>query len=788
MKRMHCVYYAALVAVVLSVNLAPAETYYVSPKGSDSNVGSKKKPFLTLCRARDAAREQKGGASIILREGTYYLEKPLVLTERDSGSNKTPTVFASFKNERVIISGGLKLDLTWKPYRNGIMQAATPAGLAIDQLFIDGQRQHMARYPNYDPASTKPYNGCAADAFSPERAAKWSDPSGGFIHALHSRHWGGFHYLITGKNEKNEVIYEGGWQNNRKMGLHRHDRFVENIFEELDAPGEWFHNAKTQTLYFYPTEGLNIKAATFEAARLNHLIEIQGSRDAPVKHIALKGLIFQHANRTFMETKEPLLRSDWTIYRGGAILINGAEDCMVEDCEFDQIGGNGVFVNNYNRRIAVRGSHFHGIGASAVLFVGDPGAVRSPRFEYNETYSYAEIDKTPGPKTDNYPADCVVEDCLIHTISVIEKQATGVQVSMSKGITIRHCSIYDTGRAGINISEGTFGGHLIEFCDVFDTVRETGDHGSFNSWGRDRFWHLKDAPEEELPKLALLDTEKTIIRNSRWRCDRGWDIDLDDGSTNYELYNNLMLNGGLKFREGFHRKAYNNIGINCGFHPHVWYQNSGDKVYNNIWMKATRAIGMRRCKKWGDEIDRNMFVRESDRAKDLGSHVEVNSIVGDPMFVNPAKGDFRVKRGSPALKMGFKNFPMDEFGVMKPELRAKAATPKLPVPVIPDDIKGVSVVVVEQTVKWLGASARALAGEEYSAFGVSKDDMGIQLVDVPAGSKAEQVGLKADDIVQAINGISTKTTAELLNVTQFAKELEISYVRAQNKHVLTTKK
>ena len=58
-----------------------------------------------------------------------------------------------------------------------------------------------------------------------------------------------------------------------------------------------------------------------------------------------------------------------------------------------------------------------------------------------------------------------------------------------------------------NISEGTFGGHVLEHCDVFDTVRETDDHGSFNSWGRDRFWQLEDAPEEELGELAMLDCE-----------------------------------------------------------------------------------------------------------------------------------------------------------------------------------------------------------------------------------------------------------------------------------------
>lgn len=48
---------------------------------------------------------------------------------------------------------------------------------------------------------------------------------------------------------------EGGWQNNRRSGLHPDNRMVENIFEELDAPGEWFYNADEQTVYYYPFEG-----------------------------------------------------------------------------------------------------------------------------------------------------------------------------------------------------------------------------------------------------------------------------------------------------------------------------------------------------------------------------------------------------------------------------------------------------------------------------------------------------------------------------------------------------
>ena len=57
--------------------------------------------------------------------------------------------------------------------------------------------------------------------------------------------WGDFHYVITGKDANGNVTYEGGWQNNRRMGMHDKYRFVENIFEELDAPGEWYLDEKT---------------------------------------------------------------------------------------------------------------------------------------------------------------------------------------------------------------------------------------------------------------------------------------------------------------------------------------------------------------------------------------------------------------------------------------------------------------------------------------------------------------------------------------------------------------
>jgi hypothetical protein len=748
--RHHFIFAIALMA---SAHIARAGEFWVAPTGNDANSGTKDQPFATLARAQQAVRQAKGG-TVIVRGGTYYLPETLVFTAADCG-----TEYRAAEGETVVVSGGMKLDLKWGPYRDGIMQAKTPEGLAIDQLFVNGRRQIMARYPNYDP-NVLPYGGYAADAFSRERAARWSDPAGGYIHAMHRAHWGGYHYRITGKNEKGDVTYEGGWQNNRPMGMHPQHRYVENIFEELDAPGEWFHNAKTATLYYKPAEGVDLAKATVEVVRLRHLIEFQGTQQKPVRHVTLRGFILRHAARTFMDTKEPLLRSDWTIYRGGAVFFNGAEDCVVADCEFDQMGGNAVFVNNYNRRVTIRGCDVHDTGASAVAFVGDPKAVRNPLFDCGQRLSYDQIDKTPGPKTDNYPADCLVEDCLIRNVGVVEKQATGVEISMAMGITIRHCSIYEASRAGINISEGTFGGHVIEFCDVFDTVRETGDHGSFNSWGRDRYWGLQNVPAGEMPDLALLDVVKlNVIRNSRWRCDHGWDVDLDDGSSNYEIYNNLFLRGGLKLREGFHRRVWNNIAVNNSLHPHVWYENSRDVVTNNIWMGAYRPAAMSaRLKKWGREVDRNLFTTsEADRKKFANKGCDANSLVGDPLFVDPVNGDFLVKDGSPALKLGFKNFPMDQFGVRKPVLKAIARTPE-----IPELRLKTESAAAEPRVAWKGATIKDLSGEEFSAVGVARDAAGVWVTVVPAGSEAAKLGLRGNDFIQAVNGKPVKNVSEFL--------------------------
>jgi hypothetical protein len=332
------------------------------------------------------------------------LTEALVFTGRDSGTKEAPEIEQAYQNEHPVISGGVKLDkLEWQPWRGGIYQTKVSDDLQTEEIFVNGEKQIQARYPNYDPAA-KHFNGSAADAISKERVARWQDPTGGYVHAMHPSLWGDFTWRITGKDAHGELTLEGGWQNNRGRAMHRTIRFVENIFEELDAPGEWFLNARTHTLYFYPPAGLNLAAATVEAVRLRSLVEFRGSEKEPVRFITLRGLTFRQAVRTVMDTKEPLLRSDWAIYRGGAISFEGTEDCALEDSFLDQVGSNAVFVNDYNRRLSVRGCEIAKAGASGLCFVGDPQAARNPLFHYDRVNQIEALDLTPGPRNNNYPA------------------------------------------------------------------------------------------------------------------------------------------------------------------------------------------------------------------------------------------------------------------------------------------------------------------------------------------------------------------------------------------------
>lgn len=774
-----------------------AQVFFVSTKGNDNNPGSIKKSFASIEGAKIAVskiEKKDKPIYVYLREGTYFLSQPIKFLPEDSGSRLAPVIYCPYKDENVVISGGVKLKLKWEEYKNGIMQAKLDPkkydGIEIDQLFVNGECQRMARYPNYDP-SAKYFGGTSPDAISVERVKSWKNPAGGYLHALFKNMWCSRHYRIEGVNKDYTLKLRGGWQSSPhtydgektyspdyvlkrlreeyfRDDYHREILFVENIFEELDEPGEWYFDNEKNILYLMPQKGVNLSRAEIIGANLKQLFVFQGSSEEPVKFIKIKGFSFKQTSRIFLEPYECLLRGDWSIARLAAIFFEGTEDCEVSDCNFEDLGGNCIFLSGYNRRTNVMNSRFVNIGESAVCLVGDIDAVRSPAIAHSN-FPLDEIDLIPGPKSPDYPMSCTIENNLMHHLGLVGKQVAGVFISMSEEINVRHNTIYHVARAGICLNDGCWGGHIIEWNDVFDAVRESCDHGPFNSWGRDRYYrtiHHYGADKSDVSKVArersLLDTYKTILlRYNRFSHPGGFScgVDLDDGSSNWDVYSNLCLGMefGIKCREGFFRSVKNNIIINGCIAPEISFENCGDVFthniivnenvydlivsdphdagefdynlfywedgepfitrYENILSGGDWRIGEEKGQApyfarleeplleekrqeleevgWDKKTPGGRLTRILEKWQEAGKPKDVidfygirmtmtiekwqergfdqHSVVADPMFVDPEHGDYRVKAGSPALKLGFQNFPMDNFGVDKPEFVKEAS-------------------------------------------------------------------------------------------------------------------
>ncbi len=782
-----------LLAAPLSTTAEPEEpptatgtVFYVAPTGADTADGSKDTPFATLKAAQMAAREVEGPVTLYLREGTYFMEEPLELTAADKG-----LTIAAYGEEEVTLSGAKELTgLTWTTHSGKILVAQTEAGLGIDQLFVNRQNQVLARYPNYVEGKL-PLGGATTTSAIKARVSGYADPTGGYIRAIHVNGWGGNDYIITGKSSNNDLGLSTQWvgDNNRGSDLKADAVVIENLLEELDAPGEWYYDNQQGLLYYYPAEGIDPDICSIEAAVTTELIRITGeSADAPVEDITLKGLTFFGTKRTMFTVNEegkqyiPLLRGDWCVVPAGAVYMENGRHITVAESRFYSMGGNGIFMYNFNDSNLVDTCDFTDIGATAVQVVGNANAVYDPSFWEHDLYPTLQVHKTTvaepdkiGPKTEEYPRDITIQNNHMENLGVFEKQSCGVNMSVSSRIKLLHNTIHKSARSGINVNDGTFGGHEIAYNDVFDCQLETTDHGQFNSWGRDRFWsvpHYNAAGSKgellrhytyngEEYDVTGIDAYQTVkIHNNRFHHDtkKGstWGIDLDDGSSNYEIYNNLCLGMGIKLREGFDRKVYNNIILDGQFQIHVSYTEARDEIYGNLVLRSNpygfASVDENRFKTAEYAVDRNWYY-DFDSTIQLPSWFapnkadsvyDQNALIGvDPLFLNPYGNDYTVTNTEAMEQIGFENFPMTGFGQTGCECHS---------PLYIKTGAGQGSADLLQRESWQGATITGIDDAIMSST-ASAGYNGVYMESVPADSPAYTMGLRTRDIIKQVNGV-----------------------------------
>jgi len=336
--------------------------------------------------------------------------------------------------------------------------------------------------------------------------------------------------------------------------------------------------------WFYNGTGAPPSSLEFSGTKLEQLITIMGGGSARgetaphVEDITIRGLKLTNAALTTLAPHG--LPSDgggdWAIARRGAIHVSGAERTLIENCLFERNDGNGIMISGYSRNTSIVGNEFHLIGENGVVSWGYTA-------DFENATRAVPIPKTQGPDaTDgNHPQGNLIESNMFHEIGHFQKQVSCYFQAQTQKSTLSKNICFNGPRAGINFNDGMGGGNLLSANLIFNMVRETQDHGSFNSWDRQPFFVERNGKGTYVPLY------NEITRNF-WINDYNPQeaVDNDDGSNYYNTHHNFfpLSTGGLKNDFGGHdNHHHHNIYLVKGGCMGVCAQKPGheDAFYNN---------------------------------------------------------------------------------------------------------------------------------------------------------------------------------------------------------------
>ena len=399
-------------------------TYYVSPNGSDSNPGTESAPFLTIAQAQNTVRTINGAMTgdivVYLRGGSYAQGSTLAFTQADSGMNGNKVIYKAYPGETPIISGGLLETGVWTQIDSvkNIYRAAVPSDLDTRELYVNGVRAVRAR-SDYIPS------GFAITSTG------YTAPSSGFYSNMSS--WG---------NRANiEFAFHGyDWQFSRcgvasivgnaitmkqpcwNLAQNKHDiTWIENAYELLDSPREWYLDRTNSYLYYIPSSDENMSTASVIAPKLESLVTMTGTSTTPIQNIQFDGITFADAtnlrpngNDGYPDAQGGIpfgytFAPNMTVsYANGIGFVNGSftrmgsEALYISNSQDITITGN-KFIDNSHRALEIQATQNFTVSNNVVTKQGaeyvDAVAIRvlssSGSVEHNEIYDvpYTAIER-----------------------------------------------------------------------------------------------------------------------------------------------------------------------------------------------------------------------------------------------------------------------------------------------------------------------------------------------------------------------------------------------------------
>ena len=682
-------------STAIQVNREAKAKFLVAKNGNDAwsgklsapNAERTDGPFATLKRARDAVREMKakdGGikeaVTIMVRGGKYFLDDTLVLTQQDNGTAECRITYTAYPGEKPVISGGRQLS-GWKPYKEKILKCEIPEAKGgiwkFRNLFLNGECQIRARYPNLNkeepfsggdwvytegPEQDNPRSAFIYKAGSFPR--RWAKPRQGEIYIWPYVGWGDTCMIpIRSIDYDKRLITMVHPIRNFDITpwfypttITSDNRFrVENLLEELDEPGEWCLDSEDGILYFWPPVD-SLQNAEVVAPVLNRLIDLRGCSYVTISGFVLtetRGGDTSHpAGLDGLCGQGPELQTGLP-YCGEAIHLENTSCCIIENNHIYAVGGNGIYLQQYNHRNIIRYNEISEVGANGVVLAGG----REHR---------------PGQSPKN-PLFNEVTDNHIHHCATFDAYCAAVFLGFSESNVIAHNDIHDMPHHGINLGNDGYGRNFIEYNKVHRVTLLAHDTGAINCW-------MSSTPPES-PRAGHFIRYNLIYDNPG---ERG--IYLDDMTSNCFVYGNIIIGApqGVILRS-INNIVENNIFVGGGpavypvadwIHPYffgnhrfcrniIYHTTAGALLYQMPDNAFARGVA---------ECDYNLFFNTAGGSYTLNpgpivldewrkQGFDEHSVVADPLFVDPANDDYRLKPESPAFKLGFQPIDVTKIGI-----------------------------------------------------------------------------------------------------------------------------
>ena len=619
-------------------------------------------PVSSLASARDAARKartagEKAAITVRIAAGEYPLTEPVVFEPQDSG-----VTYEAAPGAQPVFVGGKKIT-GWKVGADGVWTVKLDPAWRFEALWINGQRATRARTPNdgflqasgktappivpllapaektllrVEPADTAPLAKLSADELRD-------------VNVLIYHSWDVSRLRPAAvRADDGTLQFTGGVRNFFELEPW-HRLHFENYRAALDAPGEWFL-ARDGTLSYIPRPGEKPDSASAWAPVATQWLAIKGEpeKDRFVTGLSFRGLTFRLQKWELPAAGQHFGQAEAGL--SGAIEADGARGLTFERCEFTQTLTHAMLIRRACRDVTVRHCHFHDLGAGGI-YIGDHAVSQ------------------PGP---GHTSHVTVEDCILHSGGRYFIAGIGVLVFHASDVTIRHCDIADFFYTAI--STGWTWGYKANTC-----ARILIEHCHLH--------HLGWGVLSDMGAVYTLGPQPgSVIRGCHIHdigCASygGWGMYNDEGSTGILWENNLVHHtqtAGYHQHYGRGNIVRNNI-IAFGEEEHVRRSRPEEFLAfafeRNIVLVGNGKLFAHVDKNWDDGrvfLAGNVYWKPGGTIKDFAGKSwadwqfmgrDATSVVADPLFVAPEKGDWTLRPDSPALALGFVPFDWKLAGV-----------------------------------------------------------------------------------------------------------------------------